>query len=243
VNDLTAIHVIPVPPHWFFPLMWMAAGWPYLLFAFAIGSIPFGLLIGRAFFATDIRATGSGNIGAANALRTLGTKAGAAVLLLDAAKGVVAVLAAWFLWLHVPLYIAAYGVRIEVDASSGPIWALVPLAGIAAVLGHCYTPWLRLRGGKGVATYLGATFALSWESGLAFLAVWLAVVMPSGLASLGSMLGTIAGGAFLVATGARYGDSGLVFAAGSALLVIWKHRENIGRLRAGTENRLTLFKK
>lgn len=235
---------IAIPPHWVFPLMWTAAGWPYLLLAFFVGAIPFGLIVGRTFFKTDIRAAGSGNIGAANALRTMGKKAGVAVLLLDASKGVVAVLAAWFLWLHVPLYVASYGAKVDVDATNGgPIWALVPLAGLAAVIGHCYTPWLRFRGGKGVATYLGAIFTLSPASGLAFVIVWLAVVVPTGLASLGSMLGTAIAGAFLVATGTRYGDSAFVFALGSAAIVIWKHRENLGRLRAGTENRLTLFKR
>ncbi|GAC1302283.1 MAG: glycerol-3-phosphate 1-O-acyltransferase PlsY [Vulcanimicrobiaceae bacterium] len=243
MNDPAAFHAIDLPPHWVFPLMWTVAGWPYLLFAFLVGSIPFGLLVGRIFFATDIRASGSGNIGAANALRTFGKKAGAAVLLLDAAKGAIAVLVAWHLWLHVPLYIAAYGAKIEVDASTGPIWALLPLAGVAAVLGHCFSPWLRMRGGKGVATYLGAACVLSPASGLAFVAVWLGVVIPTGFASLGSILGTLAAGAMLVATGARYGDSAFVFAFGSALVVVWKHRENLGRLRARTENRLTLFKR
>ncbi len=234
---------VGVPPHYAFPLIWTAAGWPYLLLAFAIGAIPFGLVISRVFFKTDIRASGSGNIGAANALRTLGRKAGIAVLVLDALKGAIAVAAAWNLWLHVPLYIASYGVHIDVDRSSGPIWALVPLAGLAAVIGHCYTPFLRFRGGKGVATFLGATIALAPVSGLAFVIVWLAIVLPTGYASLGSMLGAVAAGAILVATGGRYGDSGYLFAIGSAAIIVWKHRENLGRLRAGTENRLALLKR
>ncbi len=234
---------VGVPPPYTFPVIWTAAGWPYLLLAFGIGAIPFGLVISRVFFKTDIRASGSGNIGAANALRTLGPKAGLAVLVLDALKGVVAVAVAWNLWLHVPLYIASYGVRIDVDPASGPIWALVPLAGLAAVVGHCYTPFLRFRGGKGVATFLGATLALSPSSGLAFVIVWLAIVLPTGYASLGSMLGAVAAGAILVLTGDRYGDSGYVFAVGSAAIIVWKHRENLGRLRLGTENRLALLKR
>lgn len=236
-------HAIAIPPHYAYPLMWTLAGWPYLLFAFAVGSIPFGLLVGRVFFKTDIRASGSGNIGAANALRTLGRKAGIAVLLLDALKGAVAVAVAWNLLLHVPLYIATYGARVEIDPASGPIFALVPLAGLAAVIGHCYTPWLGFRGGKGVATFLGAAIALSPASGLAFVAVWLAVVLPTGFASLGSMLGTVAAGAILVLADGRYGDSAFVFALCSVSIVVWKHRENLGRLRAGTENRLSLLKR
>ena len=234
---------VGVPPHYAFPLIWMVAGWPYLLLAFAIGAIPFGLVISRVFFKTDIRASGSGNIGAANALRTLGRKAGLAVLVLDAFKGAIAVAAAWNLWLHVPLFVASYGARIDVASASGPIWALVPLAGLAAVIGHCYTPILRFRGGKGVATFLGATIALAPASGLAFAVVWLAIVLPTGFASLGSMLGAVAAGAVLVSMSGRYGDSGYVFAVGSAAIIVWKHRENLGRLRAGTENRLALLKR
>lgn len=234
---------VGVPPHYAFPFIWTVAGWPYLVLAFAIGAIPFGLVISRVFFKTDIRASGSGNIGAANALRTLGRKAGIAVLVLDALKGAIAVAAAWNLWLHVPLFVAWYGVRIDVDPASGPIWALVPLAGLAAVIGHCYTPFLHFRGGKGVATFLGATIALAPASGLAFAIVWLAIVLPTGYASLGSMLGAVAASAILVVTGGRYGDSGYVFAIGSTAIIVWKHRENLGRLRTGTENRLTLLKR
>lgn len=236
------LQTVWIQPHWAYPLFWTVAGWPYLLFGFLVGSLPFGLIVSRVFFKTDIRDAGSGNIGAANALRTLGKKAGAGVLVLDALKGMVAVAVTWNLWLFVPLSLRIFGGEATtIDVA--PIWELIPLAGLAAVVGHCYSPWLGFRGGKGVATFLGAAFALSWESGLAFLIVWLGVVVPTGLASLGSMLATVVAGAFLVATGARYGDSAFVFAFGSALVVIWKHRENLGRLRAGTENRLTLFKK
>ncbi len=234
---------VGVPPPYAFPLIWTVAGWPYLVLAFAVGAIPFGLVISRVFFKTDIRARGSGNIGAANALRTLGRKAGLAVLVFDALKGAIAIAAAWNLWLHVPLYIASPGVRIDVDSASGPIWALVPLAGLAAVIGHCYSPFLRFRGGKGVATFLGATIALAPASGLAFAIVWLAIVLPTGFASLGSMLGAVVAGAVLVFANGRYGDSGTIFAIGSAAIIIWKHRENLGRLRTGTENRLELLKR
>ncbi len=217
----------------------MLAGWPYLALAFALGSIPFGLFVGRVFFKADIRASGSGNIGAANALRTFGRKAGFAVLVLDALKGVAAVAAARHLVLHVPLLFT----DVTGDAASGPVWALVPLAGLAAIAGHCYSPWLAFRGGKGVATFLGATLALSPVSALTFAGVWLGIVLPTGFASLGSMLGAVAAGAVLVRTGERFGGSGYVFALGSVLLIVWKHRENLGRLRAGTENRLSLLKR
>ncbi len=229
------------PPGWAVPLIWMLGGLPYEVLAFAIGSIPFGVLVGRIVYKTDIRASGSGNIGAANAMRTFGTKGGIAVLLLDAFKGVASVLAARYAILHVPLYVVSLGRWIAPQAT--PIWPLLPLAGFAAVLGHCYSPWLRWRGGKGVATFLGATSALSWESGVAFGIVWFAVVLPTGYASVGSMLGTVAAGVALVVTGGTYGASGMLFAAAAAILVIVKHRENIARLDAGTENRLSLLRR
>ena len=231
--------VVDTSPHgWAYPPVALLADWRELAVAFLIGSIPFGLIVARLFFKTDIRASGSGNIGAANALRTLGRKAGIAVLLLDAAKGVVAVALAW---IAVPLLpFTSTPVPIEFAKPDLP---LMPLLGLASILGHCYTPWLRFRGGKGVATFLGAAFALSWPSGLAFVAVWLAIVLPTGYASLGSMLGTVVAGAVLIATNGRYGADAFVFAAGSALVVAWKHRENLARLRAGNENRLALLKR
>ncbi|GAC1493170.1 MAG: glycerol-3-phosphate 1-O-acyltransferase PlsY [Vulcanimicrobiaceae bacterium] len=241
------IYSVVPPAHWMFPLLWLAWGWPYLLVAFALGSIPFGVFVGRAFYRSDIRTSGSGNIGAANALRTYGRKAGIAVLVLDALKGVLAIAVTWNLWLHVPLWIDTDGARIDVSTTNGPIWSLVPLAGLAAVLGHCYSPWLRFRGGKGVATYLGALLALSPAAALGFAIVWIATVLRTGFASLGSMLGAIVAGALLILggsrSGARFDDSGFVFALGSLAVIVWKHRENLGRLRAGTENRLSLLKR
>src|SRR5271165_96530 len=139
--------------------------------SFLIGSIPFGLLVGRIFFGSDIRRSGSGNIGAANALRSYGKAGGAAVLLLDALKG------------FVPAYMAQV-----FTAHQRPDFAA--LAGFAAVAGHCWSPWLRLRGGKGVATWLGAVVAIAWPVALGFVAVWLAVVLPTRYASLGSLTAT-----------------------------------------------------
>lgn len=217
-------------------------GWPYVLFGFLVGSIPFGLIVSRVFFKRDIRASGSGNIGAANALRTLGKSAGAAVLLLDALKGIVAVEVAAWLLLRIPLQMPLGGGEFTMGYP-GKAFDLMPIAGIAAVYGHCYTPWLRLRGGKGVATFLGATFALSWPAGLAFVATWLIVVLPTGFASVGSIVGVIVAGLALVATSHEYGASGIVYAFLCAFIVILKHRENIGRLAAGTENRLPLLRR
>jgi glycerol-3-phosphate acyltransferase PlsY len=210
--------------------------WPFAALAFLFGSIPWGVIVSRVFFKSDIRASGSGNIGAANALRTLGRKAGIAILLLDALKGVAAVFVCGALLSGaVAGYASAQHVAVVNDA-----WRLAPIHGLFAVLGHCYTPWLRFQGGKGVATYLGAILSLWWPSGLAFAVTWLAVVIPTRFASAGSILATaVAGLVIIVAGGSVYGSSTWFFAIGSLLVIIWKHRENIARLRAGTESKLT----
>lgn len=210
--------------------------WPFAALAFLFGSIPWGLIVSRVFFKRDIRASGSGNIGAANALRTLGRTAGIAVLLLDALKGVAAVFVCGALLSGaVAGYASAQHVAVVDDSLR-----LAPVHALLAVLGHCYTPWLRFQGGKGVATYLGAIFSLAWPSGIAFALTWLAVVLPTRFASAGSMLATAVAGVVLVLVAQSvYGLSIWFFAIGSLLVIVWKHRENIARLRAGTESKLT----
>jgi glycerol-3-phosphate acyltransferase PlsY len=194
----------------------------FVLAGFLCGSIPFGLIVSRLFYRTDIRAVGSGNIGAANALRTLGTKAGLAVLLLDALKAALPTFAA-----------AAYAPP------------LVPLVALSAILGHCYSPWLKFRGGKGVATYLGAVAAFGWPGPVIFAAVWLAIVLPSGYASLASILATAASVVWVLAQGrgtpAEAGD--LLFAAGALAVIVVRHRENITRLLSGSESKLDLVRR
>jgi glycerol-3-phosphate acyltransferase PlsY len=185
--------------------------------AFFAGSIPFGVLVSRAFYKTDIRKSGSGNIGAANALRTLGRRGAIAVLALDALKGFAPTLAA------------------------GALGGLLPatLAAVASVVGHCWSPFLGFKGGKGVATYFGALFALWWPAGLAFMLLWVAIVVACGFASVASMLASVVMG-FVLWYG--LGREGLVCGIVLALFVIYRHRENLARLRRGTENRLSLLK-
>jgi glycerol-3-phosphate acyltransferase PlsY len=185
--------------------------------AFFVGAIPFGVLVSRAFYKTDIRKSGSGNIGAANALRTLGKRGAIAVLALDALKGFAPTLAAGAL------------------GGAGP----ATLAAVASVVGHCWSPFLGGKGGKGVATFFGALFALWWPAGLAFMLVWVAIVIACGFASVASMLAS-ASMAFVLWYG--LGREGLVCGIASALFVIYRHRENLERLRHGTENRLSLLK-
>jgi glycerol-3-phosphate acyltransferase PlsY len=183
-----------------------------LALGYLLGSIPFGLLLTRFAGTRDIRTIGSGNIGATNVLRTGRKDLAAATLLLDALKGVAATL---------------IGAQI---APAGGV-----LAAAAAFIGHIAPVWLRFRGGKGVATFLGALFGLHWPAGLVFAAVWLAVAGLFRYSSLSALAASAAAPVFLAATG-RVADAA-VFAAMAALLW-WKHGENIRRLRAGRESRI-----
>ena len=180
--------------------------------AYLLGSIPFGLILTRLFGAGDLRAIGSGSIGATNVLRTGRKGLAAATLLLDAAKGAAAELIAAQVW---------------------PQWA--PLAAFAAILGHCFPVWLGFRGGKGVATALGVALALSWPVALICAAVWLLVFAVSRISSLGGMSAALAGP--LAAWALGRGEL-IAALAGIALVVVWRHRANIVRLRAGTEPRV-----
>ena len=188
----------------------------HILIAFMIGAIPFGVIVSRLFYKRDLLKSGSGNIGAANALRTLGKRGAIAVLLLDAFKGAAPVL------LTVPHYDQAAAV------------------GLAAVLGHCFSPFLAFRGGKGVATSLGVIFALAWPAGLAFMLVWIAFAIGLGYASVSSMAASIAMPYVLWFI---IGAPGMWYGIASAVLIVAMHRENIARLRSGSENRLSLLAK
>jgi glycerol-3-phosphate acyltransferase PlsY len=194
--------------------------------SFLVGSIPFGLVIGRVFYRTDIRASGSGNIGAMNALRTLGKGGAIAVLLLDAAKGFAPVALARFL--TTPLEPQEQARAMTIVAA-------------AAVLGHCFSPWLRFKGGKGVATSFGALFALSWQTGLVAVAGWIGGALVTQYSSVGSMLGSVlAPFALWFFTGSV---AETIYGALAALLIIFTHRENLARLRSGTEGPIRLFKR
>ncbi|MFZ5725468.1 MAG: glycerol-3-phosphate 1-O-acyltransferase PlsY [Pseudomonadota bacterium] len=190
----------------------------YLLIAggYLLGSIPFGVLLTRAFGAGDLRQIGSGNIGATNVLRTGRKGLAAATLLLDGAKGATAVLLAR----HFAPELGDHAAMI---------------AGAAAMIGHCYPVWLGFRGGKGVATLLGLALALAWPIGLVFAAVWLGAVLLLRISSLGGMLGAVSAPVAAFLFGYPVYAVGL---AGLAVIVLWRHRENIARLRAGTEPRI-----
>jgi glycerol-3-phosphate acyltransferase PlsY len=183
---------------------------------YLLGSIPFGIILTRLFGAGDLRQIGSGNIGATNVLRTGRKGLAAATLILDGAKGAVAVLLARH-------FVPELGDHAAM------------IAGAAAMIGHCYPVWLNFRGGKGVATLLGLALALAWPIGLVFAAVWLGAVLLLRISSLGGMLGAISAPIAALAFGYPVYAIGL---AGLAVIVLWRHRENIARLRAGTEPRI-----
>jgi glycerol-3-phosphate acyltransferase PlsY len=183
-----------------------------LVLGYLLGSIPFGLLLTRIGGAGDLRAIGSGNIGATNVLRTGRKGLAAATLLLDVAKGAAAVLLAR--WIN-------------------PDYAL--LGGLAAFLGHCYPIWLRFRGGKGVATFLGIALALSWPVGLVYAGVWLAVLALFRYSSVGGMAAAVS--APVAAALWSEFEMAILF-LGLSLIVLWKHRANIERLLSGEEPRV-----
>ncbi len=182
------------------------------LLAYLLGSIPFGLLLTRAAGLGDIRAMGSGNIGATNVLRTGRRSLAAATLLLDALKGAAAVLLAM---LFDPL--------------------AAPVAACAAVIGHCVPVWLGFHGGKGVATALGVTLALDWRIGLACCSAWLLVAGLSRISSAGALAAIALAPIFALALQPWPVSLGLAIIA---LIVVLRHHANIARLLAGTEPRI-----
>lgn len=185
----------------------------WAVFGYLLGSIPFGMVIARVMGLGNLRDIGSGNIGATNVLRTGNKAAAALTLLLDAGKGAVAVLIARAL--------------ASEDA--------VQIAALAAMIGHCYPVWLRFAGGKGVATFLGILIALAWPVGLACCVVWLIAAAVSRTSSMGALAAASASTFLMLFLGYGYA---IVLGMLLTLLIFWRHRANITRLRAGTEPRI-----
>lgn len=203
--------------------VWAGGHWIIPLAAYLLGSIPFGYLIAKLRGGGDIRRAGSGNIGAANVTRVVGTGAGAMTLLLDAGKGYLAVWLAARWW------------------GENVTWMMV--AALAATAGHLFPVWLGFRGGRGVATGVGVFLLISWQAVAAALVVWILVLVFWRYVSLASI---VAAAALPLLTYLLY-ERGYapprVVSLGVALaavLIIVKHRPNIERLIAGTESRFTL---
>ncbi len=210
------------------------------LAAYLLGSIPFGFLAAKAK-GVDIRSVGSGNIGATNAMRVLGKPAGICVLLMDAFKGYAAcqfLPAPIFNWL-IPHFSGFFRYFQDTPVEFQIRFYLV--AGISAVLGHNYTCWLKFKGGKGIATTAGVFLVLSPWAVLVALVVFLFVVLATRYVSVGSISAAVALPATVWILPPRHLLLGIVTTALGAM-AIYKHKGNIQRLAAGTENRLQ-FKK
>ncbi|PPQ37363.1 acyl-phosphate glycerol-3-phosphate acyltransferase [Rhodoblastus acidophilus] len=179
---------------------------------YLLGSIPFGLLLTKAAGLGDVRAIGSGNIGATNVLRTGRKDIAAATLVLDALKATAA---------------ALIFARFSADAAV--------IAGFFAFLGHIFPVWLKFKGGKGVATYIGFLLGVVWPAAFAFAAIWLTTAKLSRYSSLSALVASAASPLVLLAMG----QNAAAVAAALMTGILWvKHRENIARLRAGTEGRI-----
>jgi acyl phosphate:glycerol-3-phosphate acyltransferase len=183
------------------------------LLAYLLGSVSFGVVMARLFGLGDLRQIGSGNIGATNVLRTGNKTAAFLTLVLDAAKGGIAVLIA--------------GALLGADAAQA--------AGLAAFLGHCYPVFLGFKGGKGVSTFLGTLLALSWPVGLAACATWAVVAALSRISSLAALAAAALSPVWALMLGL---PQIVVLAIGLAALIALRHQANIARLIAGTEPRI-----
>ncbi|MFD1252193.1 putative glycerol-3-phosphate acyltransferase [Devosia equisanguinis] len=181
-----------------------------LVLGYLCGSIPFGLILTRAAGLGDIRAIGSGNIGATNVLRTGNKGLAAGTLVLDALKAVIPVLLARHFWGEDAARVAALG----------------------AFLGHCFPVWLGFKGGKGVAVMIGSLLALNWIVGLIFCAVWLLIAFTRKISSLAALTAAATAPIFAYVLGS---ERLALVVTGLALLLFFQHRENIARLIKGTE--------
>lgn len=184
-----------------------------LALGYALGSIPFGLVLTRLAGKGDVRAIGSGNIGATNVLRTGSKPLAAATLLLDCLKATAAILISRRL----------FGPDVDAFAAAG------------AMVGHLYPAWLKFKGGKGVATLLGVLIPILWQAAIVYAVVWIGLLL---LARISSVAG-IAAAVSAPISAALLGEKSLFpMLLGFAFLVVWKHRANLARLKAGTEPRV-----
>lgn len=185
----------------------------WAMIAYIIGSIPFGLILTRVMGLGNLRDIGSGNIGATNVLRTGSKKAAALTLLLDGGKGVVVVLLA----------------RAYADADAAQI------AAFAVMIGHCFPVWLKFRGGKGVATFLGLLYGLAWPIGIAACLSWLVTALVFRFSSLAALIAAASTMVWAVVLGE---PQVFILCAFLTALIFWRHAGNIRRLVDGTEGKI-----
>lgn len=199
-----------------------------IILAYLIGSIPTSLIVSRTQFNIDIRDYGSGNAGATNTFRVLGSKWGTFVMIMDMLKGLIAVKLALLL----PYYIDNEFERTNFQIGLG----------LAAVLGHIFPVWAEFRGGKGVATLFGLIIAISPWTALSCIGVFLLVLYLTRFVSLSSILASLAFPVFILVVFNVDNIAYRIFAIAVALLVIMTHQKNIGRLLSGSENKVPIFK-
>lgn len=202
----------------------------YALVAYLVCGIPFGLVVSRAH-GVDVRATGSGNIGATNVGRSVGAGAAALTLALDAGKGLLCTALAR------GVIAAATGLAPAAFACETPFGWSLTLVYAGCVLGHVFSPYLRLHGGKGISVGFGAALGLDWRVALGLLAVFLVAALPSRYVSLGSSLAAVSLPVWCVALG--YSVQAVVPMVVVACCVVWAHRGNIDKLVHGREKRFS----
>ena len=183
-----------------------------VIYSYVLGSIPFGLILTKIFLKQDLREIGSGNIGATNALRTGKKSLGFATLLLDSLKGYLAIL-----------------ITINLDPS------FIFLSGLICFLGHIFPAWLKFKGGKGIAVYLGILFAFSLKLGVLFIISWMIILYLSKYSSLSSLISSLI--IFLYSL-FEYDLNQSIFYFIIFIIVIYSHRENLVRLKNKTENKI-----
>ena len=183
-----------------------------VIYSYVLGSIPFGLILTKIFLKQDLRKIGSGNIGATNALRTGKKSLGFATLLLDGLKGYLAIL-----------------ITINLDPS------FIFLSGLICFLGHIFPAWLKFKGGKGIAVYLGILFAFSLKFGFLFIISWMVILYLSKYSSLSSLISSLI--IFLYSL-FEYDLNQSIFCFIIFIIVIYSHRENLVRLKNKTENKI-----
>ena len=184
------------------------------IYSYLLGSIPFGLILSKMFLKKDIRQSGSGNIGATNVLRSGGKVLGFLTLIMDGLKSYLAVM-------------------ITISFFSDYFF----LSAILVFLGHLFPIWLKFKGGKGVATYLGILFGLNFSYALVFILIWLTIIFITKYVSLGSLVSSLIVLLFNVYF-EGFNESIMLFIF--LVLIIYSHRANIGRLKAGIENKINL---
>lgn len=209
-----------------------------MVVCYLVCGIPFGLIIGRLSGNVDIRKAGSGNIGTTNALRVAGPKVAALTLLFDCLKGVVGVLAGRW-----AIAAFGYGLNASVMAPGAPGDVLLALVALSCLYGHIFSPYLKFHGGKGIATGVGVLFGFYWPLALAHLAIFIVIVAFTKYVSLGSIVtaGLVPLTVYLVFPQISLGA--LAIWAVLGWTVVWAHRSNIQRLRAGTESKLSFTKR